>query len=156
MNGIIAMESRMQRKLHVRFGGGNRADSRSSTTPTQLTETMGPCESDCPAAILDELTETDNAHASEWRARCRANLVRRKLERAKPVPKPGQTIVFDESIRFNDGEDRARFTVIANPKGKAPLFRDPITGAVCRIAKLRTRAYRLINPAIVPKDPTDG
>jgi hypothetical protein len=65
---------------------------------------MGPCESDCPAAILDELTETDSTYASEWRARCRANLVRRKLERAKPVPKPGQTIVFDEPIRFNDGE----------------------------------------------------
>ncbi|OZA58976.1 MAG: hypothetical protein B7X78_08765, partial [Sphingomonadales bacterium 39-62-4] len=121
-----------------------------------MTETMGPCESDCPAAILDELTETDSTYASEWRARCRANLVRRKLERAKPVPKPGQTIVFDESIRFNDGEDRNRFTVIANPKGKVPLFRDPITGAVCRIAKFRTRAYRLINPAIVPKDTTDG
>src|SRR3546814_18208075 len=56
-----------------------------------MTETMGPCESDCPAAILDELTETDNAYASEWRARSRANIVRRTLERTKPVPKPGQT-----------------------------------------------------------------
>src|SRR3546814_17534620 len=87
---------------------------------------------------------------SDWSSDvCSSDLLfRRKLERAKPVPKPGQTIVFDEPIRFNDGEDRNRFTVIANPKGKAPLFRDPITGAVCRIAKFRTRAYRLIHPAI--------
>ncbi len=92
------------------------------------------------------------------RRRSLADLIarRRRLERAKPAPKPGQTIVFDEPLRFNDGEDRDRFTVIANPKGKAPLFRDPITGAVCRIAKLKTRAYRLINPTIVPKDSADG
>ena len=100
------------------------------------------------------MTDTDSVYASEWRARCRANVVRSKLERAKPTPKPGQTIIFDEPIRFNDGENRDRFTVIANPKGKAPLFRDPVTGAVCRVAKFRTRGYRLINPAIVPKDST--
>lgn len=117
-----------------------------------MTETMGPCESDCPAAILDELTETDSTCATDWRARCRANLARRKLERAKPNPKPGQTIVFDEPIRFNDGEHRTRFMVIANPKGKSPLFRDPVTGTVCRVSKLKTRSYRLINPAIVLKD----
>ncbi|OYY73849.1 MAG: hypothetical protein B7Y43_19930, partial [Sphingomonas sp. 28-62-20] len=60
--------------------------------------------------------------------------------------------VFDEPIRFNDGEDRTRFMVIANPKGKSPLFRDPMTGTVCRVSKLKTRSYRLINPALVLKD----
>lgn len=121
-----------------------------------MDETVGPYESDCPAAILDELTETEYPHAIEWRARCRANLTLRNLERAKPTPKPGQTIVFDEPLCFNDGAFRDRFTVIANPKGKTPLFRDPATGAVCRVSKLKTRAYRLINPAIVPKDGPDG
>jgi hypothetical protein len=121
-----------------------------------MDETVGPYESDCPAAILDELTETQYEYALAWRERCRANLTLRKLERAKPTPKPGQTIVFDEPLRFNDGHERDRFTVIANPKGKTPLFRDPVTGAVCRISKLKTRAYRLINPAIVLKDAANG
>ncbi len=117
-----------------------------------MTEHMGPHESACPAAILDELTETDSENALQWRARCLANLERQKLQRAKPMPKAGQTIIFDEPLRFTDGADRDRFTVVANPKGKAPLFRDPVTGTLCNISKLKTRTYRLINPAIVPRD----
>lgn len=121
-----------------------------------MSEDMGPHESACPAAILDELTETRSEHAQQWRTRCRANLELQKLQRAKPTPKPGQTILFDEPLCFSDGADRDRFTVVANPNGKAPLFRDPISGAVCKISKLKTRSYRLINPAIVPKDAANG
>ena len=39
-----------------------------------MCESMGPYESECPEAILDLLTSTDNAYALKWRARCRANL----------------------------------------------------------------------------------
>ena len=121
-----------------------------------MDETVGPYESDCPASILDELTETDYRHAIEWRLRCRANLVRRKLEKAKPTPKPGQTIIFDEPMRFSDGSDRSRFEVVANPKGKAPLFRDPESRAICRIPAFRKRADRIVHAAIVVKDTADG
>ena len=38
-----------------------------------LTEAMGPYESECPVAILDLLTPTDRPYALQWRARCRAN-----------------------------------------------------------------------------------
>ena len=117
---------------------------------------MGPCESECPAAILDELTETDSEYAVDWRARCRANLVRRKLEKAKQTPKPGQTIIFDEPMRFSDGSDRARFEVVANPKGRTPLFRDPESRAICRIPAFRKRAYRIIHAAIVVRDAANG
>ena len=48
-----------------------------------MTEHMGPCESECPAAILDELTDTRSESAMAWRARCRANL------RAAIVPRNG-------------------------------------------------------------------
>jgi len=120
-----------------------------------MDETVGPYESDCPATILDELTDTQYEYAIAWRARCRANLTLRKLERAKPTPKPGQTIIFDEPLRFSDGQGRDRFTVIANPNGKTPLFRDPVTGTVCRVSRLKTRTYRLINPAIVLKGKSD-
>jgi hypothetical protein len=115
-----------------------------------LTEHMGPCESECPAAILDELTDTHSEHALAWRARCRANLVQRKLQNAKPTPRPGQTIIFDEPMRFSDGQERTRFEVVANPKGRTPLFRDPETRAICRIPAFRKRAYRLINLAVTP------
>lgn len=122
----------------------------SSTNPTRLVEQMGPTESDCPAGILDRLTPTTSEYALAWRARCRANLAQRKLRAAKPTPRPGQTIVFTEAMRFSDGRDRTRFEVIANPKGRVPLFRDPETRAICRIPSFRTRDYRLINPAVTP------
>lgn len=115
-----------------------------------MTEHMGPHESDCPAGILDRLTDTDSEYALAWRARCRANLAARKLRDAKPTPRPGQTIVFAEPMRFSDGRDRTRFEVVANPKGRVPLFRDPETGAVCRIPAFRKREYRLLNPAVTP------
>ena len=37
-----------------------------------MTEHMGPCQSECPAAILDLLTPTESPYAREWRERCRA------------------------------------------------------------------------------------
>ena len=115
-----------------------------------MTEHMGPCESECPASILDELTDTDSEYAQAWRARCRANLVQRRLQNAKPTPKPGQTIVFDEPMRFSDGQERARFEVVPNPKGRTPLFRDPETRSICRIPAFKKRSYRLINPTVTP------
>ena len=115
-----------------------------------MTEHMGPNESECPASILDELTETDSEYAQTWRDRCRANLVQRKLQNAKPTPKPGQTIVFDEPMRFSDGQERARFEVVPNPKGRTPLFRDLETRSLCRIPAFKKRSYRLINPTVTP------
>src|SRR3546814_4967167 len=99
-----------------------------------------------------DLTDTDSEYALNWRARCRANLVARKLEQARPTPKPGQTIIFDEPMRFSDGSDRARFEVVANPKGRTPLVRDPESRAICRITAFRTRYYRILHAALVPKD----
>lgn len=119
-----------------------------------MTEHMGPYESACPAAILNELTETTSEYAQAWRARCRANLAQRKLQGAKPTPRPGQTILFDEPMRFSDGQDRTRFEVVPNPKGRTPLFRDPATHSICRIPAFRKRSYRLINPAVTPAKAT--
>ena len=106
MNGIIAMESRMQRKLHVRFGGGNRADSRSSTTPTQLDETAGPNEAECPERSLALLSPTQNHSALQWRRRCIRNLARptAKLE-------DGMRIRFASPIKFTDGYEGQEFFV---------------------------------------------
>lgn len=112
------------------------------------TEHMGPCESDCPASILDLLTDIEGEWANNWRARCRANIAKRRLLAAKPIPRPGQVIVFDEPLRFDDGIERTRFEVIAGPKGKGLRFRDPNTRQVCAIPSVKKRIYRLINPAV--------
>lgn len=137
MNGIIAMESRMQRKLHVRFGGGNRADSRSSTTPTQLDEGMGPCEAKCPTSILDLLGPARNEYAAEWRKRCRAwNALARR-----PRPKPGDTIILAEPITFTDGYEGSHFEVFAYRKGIA--LRSP-AGGNYRISRLMERNWTRI------------
>jgi hypothetical protein len=37
-------------------------------------EEMGPYESDCPASILNMLTDTDSQYARDWRARCWSNI----------------------------------------------------------------------------------
>lgn len=113
-----------------------------------MTETMGPHESACPASILDLLTATESTFAIAWRERCRANLATQRLRNARPTPRPGQTVVLDEPLRFSDGRERDRFEVIANPRGSGTLFRDPVTRAICRIPAIKTRTYRLINPAV--------
>ena len=40
-----------------------------------MDETMHPLYYDCPKAILDLLTETDDWNANEWRDKCRQNLM---------------------------------------------------------------------------------
>jgi hypothetical protein len=113
-----------------------------------MTEHMGPHESECPASILDLLTPIEGDWPNNWRARCRANLAKRRLLDAKPTPRPGQTIVFDDPLRFNDGIERTRFEVIAGPKGKGLRYRDPSSRQVCQIPSVKKRAYRLINSAV--------
>lgn len=39
-----------------------------------IEDNMGPCEAECPKAILDLLTPTDSKWANEWRDRCYKNL----------------------------------------------------------------------------------
>ena len=112
-----------------------------------MDETMGPCESDCPPAILDMLTPTNSTYAVEWRARCRANAARRKAQSAKPKPKPGQIIVFDPPLRFSDGRTLDRFEVLENRRsGRTMIYRDPVAGGLYRIPNVKARDYRLMSP----------
>ena len=112
-----------------------------------MDETVGPCEADCPAAILELLTPTDRPHALGWRARCRANLATRARCSAKPTPRPGQTILFDTPLRLSNGLDVDRFEVVADGhNGRKLLFREPRSRALCWIARVKRYAYRLIDP----------
>lgn len=144
MNGIIAMESRMQRKLHVRFGGGSRADSLSSATPTQLSETMGPYHYDCPASILDLLGPPGNEYAAKWREACRARLAltsRRK-------PRPGDMLVLAEALMFTDGQSERSFRVVRS--GRKTILRRMNDGMGVKISKLMSRAWTIVPPPAAP------
>lgn len=112
-----------------------------------MTEGMGPCEADCPEAILDLLTPTDRPYAVKWRARCRENAAARQALAAKPTPRPGQTIVFDEPVAFADGRSFDRLEVVKNRRShRTVLFRDPERGGLYRIPNVKRREYRLLDP----------
>jgi hypothetical protein len=111
-----------------------------------MDESMGPCERDCPEPILDLLTPTDHEYARRWRADCRANAAARRARRAKPGPRAGQTIIFDEPLAFADGKSHDRLEVIANPHShRTVLFRAPGASSVYRIPSIKSRAYRLVD-----------
>jgi hypothetical protein len=56
-----------------------------------MTEHMGPCESDCPEDILDLLTPTDRPYAIAWRARCRENAAAKRDAISKSSQKPASS-----------------------------------------------------------------
>ena len=140
MNGIIAMESRMQRKLHVRFGGGNRADSRSSTTPTQLDEQSGPVEANCPRSILELLTSSSHPYALDWRNRCYAMLRLKERNVAD-----GDILRLPEPLRFTDGSEHREFRV--SKRGSKIELRTPDGFGAYRISRLMERRFEIIRPA---------
>ena len=110
-----------------------------------MTEQMGPYESDCPEMILDLLTPTDAHYARQWRARCRAAAAARRARAAKPKPRVGQVIVFDEPLAFSDGRSFERLEVVANPRShRTMLFRAPGSSGLYRIPNIKSRTYRLL------------
>lgn len=112
-----------------------------------MSEAMGPCECDCPEAILDLLTPTDAEYARKWRAACRAQAAARRAVAQKPTPHPGQTIVFDAPLSFRDGKILDRFEVVANPRShRSVLFRAAGSYALYRIPSVKKRSYRLLDP----------
>jgi len=88
----------------------------------EVSEDMGPVESECPNNILDMLSETDSEWALEWRARCREF-------NAKPKPK-----------KLEDG-DKVRF-----PNGFGTLSADTVFTVQKRKRTIRFRSgYVLYN-----------
>ena len=87
-----------------------------------MDETVGPCESKCPASILALLTPTDSKWANEWRERCRKNIAE-AADRRRNGPKPlyapkgievsnerGSWILSSEHYRRYSGYSGIRFT----------------------------------------------
>ena len=66
-----------------------------------MDETMGPCESKCPASILSLLTPTDSKWANEWRERCRENIAE-AADRRKNGPK---TLYAPKGVEVHNERD---------------------------------------------------
>lgn len=105
----------------------------------EMTEFCGPCESECPKRILDQLTPleeitavdgTNVEYAAAWRARCV------KLA-STPTPKPGMKIVFKEPILFTSGARLNEFTVT---KVRSSI-RFENDGLLYRISNWKTRDF---------------
>lgn len=111
-----------------------------------MEESMGPCEDRCPAAVLDALTATENAHALAWRARCRARLAERRRQNAKPTPRPGDTLVLQEPLLFRNGRRLARFQAVRTPGRKAGVVFRSVEGRLYRISGLKALDY-VLEPA---------
>ncbi|MFD1192845.1 DUF6927 domain-containing protein [Phenylobacterium conjunctum] len=118
-----------------------------------MSESMGPCESECPARILNLLTATENTYALDWRARCRSNLALKARRAAKPTPKPGDVVVLAEPLQFRDGRTFSRFEAVAWPgrrRGRL-VFRSEL-GGLYRIPKLKDRVYLIEGKASRTRD----
>lgn len=76
-----------------------------------MDESMGPCERQCPTAILDLLTETDSQWANEWRADCRKYAALR-------MPRAGEAIRLAHPLRFTDGRELDTFVATMWTKNK--------------------------------------
>lgn len=104
-----------------------------------LDETMGPCEAECPSAILDVLTPTANEYALAWRARCHAGATERAT---KPRLRNGWTLVFAEPVRFADGAEHRRLQVVIDPhRPRAVRFRPEKGYGLYRIDRLDAYRY---------------
>lgn len=103
-----------------------------------MDESCGPHESQCPARILDLLTEPANDYAREWRARCRARL---RLTSRK-LPKTGDRLIFPEPVRFTDGYEGREFEIVR--RQRSILLQRPDTKALCKVSRLMERRWSIV------------
>ena len=107
-----------------------------------MDETMGPCEAECPAAILDLLTPTGSEYALAWRERCRAVLVKRA---SIPKLRDGDLVVFTEPIKFTDGSEHRRMKVVVDRhRPGAVRFRPPGGGGLYRISSMDRLTFSVV------------
>jgi len=114
----------------------------------EMDESMHPYYFDCPAEILDLLTDPINESALEWRKRCRENLAKQQAQ----VPK-GTVVRFGAPLLFTDGSVADTFELIERttfwrlvpldfkPEIGSPWYRQ----AKVKISNWRQREYEVIN-----------
>lgn len=100
----------------VHFGRGAERDTWGYK---DMDETMGPCYYQCPAKILDLLTEPLNESAANWRTQCRETIASRTKARGVRI---GQSITLGRPLRFSNGYTIERFDVVRHPSGRGVAF----------------------------------
>jgi hypothetical protein len=103
---------------------------------------LGPCERDCPAAVLDLLTPTTYEYAIQWRADCRSNLSKRAAAR-KRLPKEGDIVVLGEPMTFTNGAVLSRFRAVRLPRRRNLVYLSLERGGYYRISGLGHREHRI-------------
>lgn len=103
-----------------------------------MDESCGPHESQCPARILDLLTEPVNDYAREWRARCQSRL----LLTGRKQPQSGDRLIFPEPVRFSDGYEGREFEVVR--KQRAILLQRPDTHVLYKVSRLMERRWSIV------------
>lgn len=106
-----------------------------------MSEHMGPCESECPTKILDLLGPTDSEYALAWRQRCRDH----RAKQARPSPRDGDLIVFADAIGFTDGHEGNRFRFVK--RDRRSYFTRPDGSGAYRIRNWRSASWTIV-PAI--------
>ena len=109
----------------------------SSTNPTRLEESMGPCEAGCPGRILRLLSPTANEHALDWRRRC---LIRLRMHGRKV--EDGMRLRFPRAVSFGDGHSGTEFIVVK--KGERVTFRNSEGRGSYRITSFRDLAWTVV------------
>jgi hypothetical protein len=103
-----------------------------------MDETMGPCERNCPASILDMLTPTEAPYAIAWRASCR-----KRIEKVQPIV--GDVIVFEAPVLFSNGKSHARFELVQPWWNKKLVRLMALDGAggLYRIPRWKERNFKI-------------
>lgn len=104
-----------------------------------MDETMGPCESRCPARILALLTPLEPGkypYAEEWRKRCHET-----ARRQAALPKIGQTIRLLDTVTFG-GVPESILTKVALPR-RRDIYQTP-TGRYVRFSNLANYSYEVV------------
>lgn len=117
-----------------------------------MTESMGPRQTDCPRRILERLTPTDNKYANEWRAKCWERIHRRENNKLKP----GDYIRFAEPLKFTDSEtrfDTFRYDPIFNRDRFVGILENGYDGLSCRIRRWRDREFVKLEEDDIPRPP---
>lgn len=123
-----------------------KSDPRASDGLTfcykEMDETVGPAYHDCPAGILDLLTETKYEYAIKWRQTCRD---RRKTSNAtrKKAPKIGDRFRLAEPVKFADGATLRDFLMTSIPRrGRSKtVFQSLENGRFYLIPKIGERVF---------------
>ena len=102
-----------------------------------MDESMGPCESECPARILNLLTPTDHPYAKAWRERCIANLEKKT---SAPKVKVGDTIMFSTPLSFTSGLKESVF-IVTDPRSSVFIS---YSGGRFRIPNWKKHEYKII------------